>query len=569
MKSGLRGLFPTLVGAGRQLHDLEAGQRALSNQRPFLFTVGFVCLVALLISPQVFTDALFLTGVCLTLLSPLPTAVLPWHRFSSLLYWGIPGLQFAAIAALRAGGGDSLVGLSLIAVFPVIWLAWFAKRPLVVHTVTFTASLAIVWIPVFLEDQPLSVQALASPLLIPVILWVVGIFATNVSRSIDARQLELEAKDKELRTAAAESQRHAQLLDIVIETVPVGVVVVDTEGNDVMMNSHQRAQHLLGIPDDVPDPREDQLLVFYRDKKTPVPAADRPVRRAVDGATFTHQLIWLGDEQQGRALSVSATNIQEPSGHSAGSVIVFNDVTEHVAALEAKDDFLHGVTHELRTPLTSILGYIDLALDEVDSSSGSASLRTNLQVAERNATRLLHLVSDLLDTASGPRIAARQGDLAGVIRSSIASARPQADAAEIALIDQTPAVLPGVFDPDRMHQVLDNLISNAIKYSGPGDKVTALAWAQADSLCVRIEDTGRGMTEVDQEQIFNKFFRTSQVHESRIPGLGLGLSITKGIIDAHGGSVSVDSALGRGTAFTVSIPAQDTAAGEETPRAAR
>lgn len=559
MKDALRSLFPALVGADRQLHSLEAGQRAISNQRPFLFTVGFVCLIALLISPRVFTNFMYLLGIGVTLLSILVPAVLPWKRYSALLYWAIPVLQFIAIGALRAGGAESLVGLGLIAVFPVIWLAWYAQKPLAVHTLNFTAPLAIVWLPVLLGDQPLSAQTLAGPLLVPVVLWVIGVFAANVSRSIDAQQLELRSKDKELRAAAAQSQQHAQLLNTVIETVPVGVVVVDAAGNDLMMNSYQRAQHQLGIPEDVPDPREDQLLVFYRDRKTAIPAPERPVRRAIDGSSYSHQLIWLGNQQNGRALSTSANSIHNPSGESAGAVIVFNDVTELVAALEAKDDFLHSVTHELRTPLTSILGYIDLALEEAESLSAGSKIASHLKVAERNAHRLLQLVSDLLETASAPRLSIRHADLAQVVRSSLTSARPQAQSAGITLIDKVPASLPGVFDPDRMHQVIDNLIINAVKYCRPGDTITASAGLKNGTLSVEIADTGPGITAADQEQIFDKFFRTTGVQESSIPGLGLGLSIVKAILEAHRGTISLSSTPGEGAKFTIRIPVSNLA----------
>lgn len=552
--TSLRRLLLAPIGAGRRLHKLEEGQRAASNQRPFLFTVAFACVIALVISPQVYTEALFLTGLALTLLSTLPGALLPWDRYAELLYWVIPLAQFAAVAGLRAGGGEFLTGLSLIAVFPVIWLGWFKQTSVVVHVVTFTAALVIVWLPVFVEDQPLSPRGLAAPLLIPVILLVVGLFSANVSRSVDANQYDLEAMERDLRVAAAESQRRATLLNTVIETVPAGVVVVDADGNDLMRNSYQRMLHPLGIPDDVADPREDQLLVFHGDKTTPVPAAERPVRRAIDGESFTSQLIWLGDPHHGRALSVSANSLKDPSGASAGSVIVFNDVTEHVEALEAKDHFLQSVTHELRTPLTSILGYIDLALEEAASVTDDAALSAHLLVAERNASRLLNLVSDLLATATRPTLALRQADLAEVVRSSLASARLQAQSAGVILIDEAPAALPGLFDAERMCQVLDNLISNAIKYSSHGDSVTAQAWADGESLGVRIADTGRGISEEDHRQLFDKFFRAVNVRESAIPGLGLGLAITKTIIDAHRGSVSVESAPGQGTAFTLTIP---------------
>lgn len=555
MKDTLLRLFPALIGAGRQLHSLDEGQRAVANQRPFLIAVGFACVIALLVSPGVFSEGLFLLGLTLTLLSRLPGAVLSWQAFGPLLYWLIPLLQFAAIAALRAGGGDTLLGLSMIAVFPVIWLAWFARHPAAVHAVNFAAALVIVWLPIFLDRDRLTVQTLAAPLLIPVILWVIGMFTVNVSQSIDAQQDELRIKDEELREAVAKSEEHAQLLDAIIETVPVGVVVVDAEGNDKLMNSHQRKLHELAIPDDVPDPREDQLLIFGRDKTTAVPAPERPVRRAIDGSSFTHQLIWVGDHHRRRALSASASGMKDSAGAPAGSVIVFNDVTELVEALEAKDGFLHSVTHELRTPLTSILGYIDLALEETESMPSSETFNDSLRVAERNAIRLLALVSDLLATASGPTIEVRTADLAVVIRSSLDLARPQAEAAGITLVDGAPQALWGVFDPDRMHQVLDNLISNAIKYSSAGDSITVEAEEEGGSLNVRVVDTGRGITEEEQIQIFDKFFRSSNVRESTIPGLGLGLAIAKGVVEAHHGAISVDSAPGQGTTFIVTVPA--------------
>jgi signal transduction histidine kinase len=250
----------------------------------------------------------------------------------------------------------------------------------------------------------------------------------------------------------------------------------------------------------------------------------------------------------------------DADGKSAGSVIVFNDVTDLVEALEAKDGFLHAVSHELRTPLTSILGYLDLALEEAETLTEAGRLASDLRVAERNAERLLHLVSDLLATASGPTLRVGDTDLSALVASSLASARPQADAAGIVLVDDAAAGVRGVLDPDRIHQVLDNLLSNAIKYSSAGDSVTASCRSADGVLEICVADTGRGMTEEDRLQVFDRFFRTADVQESAIPGLGLGLSITRMIVQAHGGTISVASTEGEGTAFTVRIPAAGKAA---------
>lgn len=360
--------------------------------------------------------------------------------------------------------------------------------------------------------------------------------------------------DAELRTSADASLRQAQLLNTVIEAVPTGVLVVDGGGHDVLMNSHQRELHQLGIPETISDPGEDQLLLFSSDKTTPLNAEDRPVRRAIDGNPVANQLVWIG-ERYPRALSVSASRMEAPDGSYAGSVIVFNDVTELMDALEAKDDFLHRVSHELRTPLTSILGYVDLALETAESEPVPADLIANLQVVERNAERLLHRVSDLLTTASRPSIHPLPADLSTVVRSSLIAAKPQAEAAGITLVDGTTQDLTGEFDPSRMHQVFDNLITNAIKYSSAGDTVTATCRNDSDNLEVCISDTGRGMTEEDRLRVFNRFFRTTEVRESMIPGLGLGLTIASVVLQGHHGTIAVESALGQGTTFTVRIPA--------------
>ncbi len=106
-----------------------------------------------------------------------------------------------------------------------------------------------------------------------------------------------------------------------------------------------------------------------------------------------------------------------------------------------------------------------------------------------------------------------------------------------------------------MHQVFDNLITNAIKYSSAGDTVTATCRKDSDNLEVCISDTGRGMTEEDRLRVFDRFFRTTEVRESTIPGLGLGLTIASVVLQGHHGTIAVESALGQGTTFTVRIPA--------------
>jgi signal transduction histidine kinase len=331
------------------------------------------------------------------------------------------------------------------------------------------------------------------------------------------------------------------------------VLAVDADGNDILMNRKQRANHRLAAPAGNSDPNESQLLVFQPDRTTEVPVESRPVRRAVNGENFTDNLVWLGSGSEQRAITTSARAMKDHDGSFAGSVIVFSDVTDLVNALAAKDDFVSNVSHEFRTPLTSILGYVELLLDEGDELP--ESVVDPLKIIRRNSERLLGLVSDLLASRSGQLVVSPQAvDVAELVRASVSAAIPRATAANVQLRTDAPGRLDAHVDSARMSQVLDNLVSNAIKYSPNGGDVTVSLGSEGTNLVCRVTDTGMGMSDKDQSEVFTKFFRTDNVRNTSIPGVGLGLSISKAIVEAHGGTIQLRSALGHGTTFTVRVP---------------
>jgi two-component system phosphate regulon sensor histidine kinase PhoR len=271
------------------------------------------------------------------------------------------------------------------------------------------------------------------------------------------------------------------------------------------------------------------------------------------GENFTDNLIWLGSGSGQRAVTTSARAMKDHDGVFAGSVIVFSDVTALVNALAAKDDFVSNVSHEFRTPLTSILGYVELLLDDRDELPESHL--GPLKIIRRNSERLLGLVSDLLASRNGQLIVSpRSVDVAELVRASVSAALPRAVAANVRIRADTPSRLDARVDSARMSQVLDNLVSNAIKYSPDGGDVVVSLGTEGNNLVCRVSDTGMGLSETDQAEVFTKFFRSDNVRNTAIPGVGLGLSISKAIIEAHGGTVKLHSAVGRGTTFTVSVP---------------
>ena len=211
-----------------------------------------------------------------------------------------------------------------------------------------------------------------------------------------------------------------------------------------------------------------------------------------------------------------------------------------IDALAAKDDVLSTVSHEFRTPLTSIIGNLDLALS--DSEHLSAQALRRLEVAQRNAERLLALVSDLLMSAnSAVHVHPLRTDLASLVEASLGSAHAHAQASQVTLSMEVPAPLWAHVDPLRISQALDNLISNAIKYSPNGGNVRVSASTEGDRVLLHVEDDGLGMTAADAERVFTRFFRSPAVRDGSIPGAGLGLSITKAIVERHGGSISCNT----------------------------
>jgi signal transduction histidine kinase len=225
--------------------------------------------------------------------------------------------------------------------------------------------------------------------------------------------------------------------------------------------------------------------------------------------------------------------------------------------IRLRDEFVATVSHELRTPLTSILGYLELIGDD-DSAARTPEQRAFLEIVQRNAERLVSLVSDLLLVAEARdrsiSLDLRNVDLGELAAECVEAAKPTAAAKEIALSlsDGSPGQLEG--DRIRLAQVIDNLISNAIKFTPAGGSVTVRTAQRDGSVSFEVSDSGTGISAADQAQLFTPFFRSRTATAQAIQGTGLGLTITKAIVEAHEGTIAVESALGSGTTFRVQVP---------------
>jgi len=226
------------------------------------------------------------------------------------------------------------------------------------------------------------------------------------------------------------------------------------------------------------------------------------------------------------------------------------------ACLFQQSDLLTEVVHELRTPLTSIRGYSKMLLLAEDMDQ-----ETKLEFAEtihREAVRLGQMLNNFLDLArleSGrTHMAQEPVNMSEVISQTLTILQPQAAERQISIALQVPETLPTINgDPDRLKQVMVNLVSNAVKYNHEGGRVDIEAKVGENELNVAVRDTGSGIAEEDLPHIFEKFCRVDDP-EQQVKGTGLGLSITKHIIEAHGGTISVQSVKGQGSTFSFTLP---------------
>lgn len=219
-----------------------------------------------------------------------------------------------------------------------------------------------------------------------------------------------------------------------------------------------------------------------------------------------------------------------------------------------KDEFVSSVSHELRTPLTSITGYVELLLED----EASEEKRGYLTIVDRNAQRLLGLVSDLLFTASIQdgrlELERAEVDLTELVRHAVDSARPRAETSAIELALETEEVGRVLGEEARLAQLLDNLVSNAVKFTPQGGRVTVRLSGTEGVARTEVSDTGIGIPDEERERLFERFFRSQTALERQIQGTGLGLYISKAIVEAHGGRIGVHSTEGEGTTFIVELP---------------
>jgi signal transduction histidine kinase len=345
----------------------------------------------------------------------------------------------------------------------------------------------------------------------------------------------------------------ASLQSALIDATLDGICLTDDEGNILISNKPLRKLVAdLGMPatGSVPE----RLLAISESITEPERYRQRMAELAKEpGEASTDEFEVAGT---GRVFRGYTAPVPETAAGFEGRIWTLREVTADRELDRMRDAFVATVSHELRTPLTSISGFLEMMLDEEHALGTSG--RQYLDVIRRSTDRLHTLVEDLLLIAQieAHRIELTRDrvDLADLARATAEAARPSArdKGVEIEVRVDSPPPVHG--DLGRLGQVLDNLVSNAVKFTGEGGRVVVSAEADGANARVTVSDNGIGIPVDEQPQIFSRFFRASTATQRAIPGTGLGLAISRALVEQHGGTISLTSREGEGTEITVSLP---------------
>jgi PAS domain S-box-containing protein len=386
-----------------------------------------------------------------------------------------------------------------------------------------------------------------------------GVLAVYSHRPRAWRQAEIDALAA-LASGAASALANAELYqrvtnekersEAILANIADGIVAVDREGQVVLWNA--AAERISGVPAAEALGRR-PLDVLHRrlEAEGTVPAGDRFV-----SINRGSEEVWL---------SLTEAVMHDPAGGVSGRIFAFRDISGERAVEQMKSDFVSTVSHELRTPLTSIYGFAETLLRS-DVAFREEERRTFIGYIASEADRLTRIVDTLLNVArlDNGELAVQLAptDVRSVVREVIAGAEESGGPnGHRFVVDLPDDVLDAAADRDKLRQVLNQLVDNAVKYSPQGGTVRVSGRRTDGAVELEVADEGVGIPHADQERIFRKFYRGEAAgREDLLGGTGLGLFIAQGLVTAMGGRIQVTSTEGAGSRFAFAIPAAERAA---------
>ena len=399
--------------------------------------------------------------------------------------------------------------------------------------------------------------------LISVGLWLIANDVSNVS--VDAVQIAVRVGSmlilgggsalagRRLRASEEAQRTISSLQAALIDSTLDGICLTDEDGAVLISNRPLRRLSLeLGLPQAGTVPERllavaDKVVEPDRYRKRMLELAQAPGESTIDEFEVA---------QTGRVFRGYTAPVSNPDGTFAGRIWTLREVTADRELDRMRDAFVATVSHELRTPLTSISGFLEM-MQEEEQELGESGKRY-LDVIRRSTNRLHALVEDLLMIAQieAKRVELQLGpvDVAELTSRAVEAVRPTADDKGVTLevFTDHPPMVRG--DQNRLTQVLDNLVSNAVKFTNDGGAVKVSISADGADVRLVVADTGIGVPLDEQGQVFSRFFRASTATQLAIPGTGLGLAISRALVEQHGGTITFDSQEGEGTQVVVTLP---------------
>jgi PAS domain S-box-containing protein len=461
------------------------------------------------------------------------------------------------VAAASAGAPKGLLGRRSSSADGVAGVVAQSRTPLAVSDARKTSR--------YLRDDQLLDSAMVSVVSVPMIVQgaLYGVLSVYGSRPRVWHEDEVQALIALAATASAALsaadlyQRVAEekeRSEAILAHIADGIVAIDRDGAIVLWNA--MAEHITGVPVEEALGRR-VAEVLQRELATS--GAEAPGQREVSilrGGTE----VWL---------SLTEAVMLDPAGSVAGRIFAFRDVSSERVVEQMKSDFVATVSHELRTPLTSIYGFAETLLrGDIDFSD--AERGTFLSYIASESERLIRIADDLLNVARletgmlGLNVTST--DVGDVIEDVVTRLQEHVDGRHTFAVEVHRGDLAVRADREKLHQVVANLVDNAVKFSPAGGQITVSARRRTDTAEVRVIDEGVGIPRADQQRIFTKFYRAGAAADAGVQGAGLGLFLVRGLLAAMGGRIWVESKEGEGSSFVFELPIagiEGTATGEE------
>jgi len=365
----------------------------------------------------------------------------------------------------------------------------------------------------------------------------------SLASSFDVMTERLAERNRELIEQASK-------LEAILDSIADGVIVLDMDGQIITTNP--AAEQVL----------TDMASSFHTDSLRELPSAlDRDNEQVPELDQLPAPDVLQKPQRYrvgGRVLSALAAPVQAPEGDRLGTVIVLRDISREVEAEQLKDEFITNISHELRTPLTAIKGYTDLLILTADGSLDERRMEFIHTIGD-NTNQLLHHINTLIDISQIQvgnlgleKDRLRFSELVGEV---VEKWREPLETKGLALrVRLSGGSLWVQGDRDRLIWAIDNFLSNAYNYTLPGGRVEVRVFEEDDQARVDVADTGVGVAAADQPYLFTRFFRAHNELTFSVRGVGLGLFITRSIIELHGGRVWAGSELGVGSTFSIALP---------------